>query len=537
MKNGRYATPRKRTSLKPSPQLTGAEDWTVRGHVGHRNHEGAAAYAYRDEHKLAQLAMTGCLNPGFYSDGESQFSAVRALVSRLDPLFVVQTAVYARKVGYMKDMPLLIAACLSTVNPTWFEVLFSQVVDNGKALRRFVGFMRSGVAGRRSLGSRPKGLVQKWLLQASENALLHASVGTAPSLADMVKMVHPKPTEPWRAAWFAWLLGRPYDVSELPPLTRAFEEFKRLRRLGQDADVPDVPFQMLTGLPLRTEDWSRIAVTGSWQMVRQGLNTFARHGALDDGKTVGLVSRKLTDAALMRRARVMPYQVMVTAFNLDERVPESVRRALEACLDVALDLVPRFLGHMFVCPDLSWSMQSPVTGYRASASTRVRCIDVATLVASAVVRKNPEACVLPFKRDVVEVKVNPRATVLENASRLASLGGGGTNCSAPLAWINERKLPVDWVVMISDNESWVDARDGRDTETMIQWGLLKSRNPHARLLCIDLQPDGSTQAPERDDIMNVGGFSDEVFRLMADFAEGTTTRDHWVREIERVELI
>jgi 60 kDa SS-A/Ro ribonucleoprotein len=37
--------------------------------------------------------------------------------------------------------------------------------------------------------------------------------------------------------------------------------------------------------------------------------------------------------------------------------------------------------------------------------------------------------------------------------------------------------------------------------------------------------------------MNVGGFSDDVFRLMAEFAAGTTTRDHWVKEIANVELI
>lgn len=537
MKKGRYATPRKRTSLKQPSQFTGTSDWTFRGPAGHRNHQGVAAYAYRDEHHLAQLAMTGCLNRTFYADGEAQRGAVLALVSRLDPVFAAQTAVYAKRVGYMKDMPLLIAACLSKIDPTVFEILFPQVVDNGKALRRFVGFMRSGVAGRRSLGSRPKAMVQEWLLQASENSLLHASVGTAPSLADVVKMVHPKPTERWRAAWFAWLLGHPYDLSDLPPVTRAFEEFKRMRCLGRDAKVPDVPFQMLTGLPLRTEDWSRIAQKGTWQMVRQGLNTFARHGALRDGKTVGSVSRKLTNAALMRRARVMPHEVMVTALNLDERAPEPVWRALHACLDMALDLVPRFHGHVFICPDLSWSMQSPVTGYGDSAGTRVRCIDVAALVASAVIRKNPEACLLPFDHDVVNVEIDAQASVLENADFLASCGGGGTNCSAPLAWINERRLPVDWVVMVSDNESWVDTRDGYDTGTMIQWRRLKSRNPDARLMCIDLQPYGSTQAPERDDIMNVGGFSDEVFRFMAEFAEGKTTRGHWVKEIKGVELI
>ena len=40
---------------------------------------------------------------------------------------------------------------------------------------------------------------------------------------------------------------------------------------------------------------------------------------------------------------------------------------------------------------------------------------------------------------------------------------------------------------------------------------LQARNPRARLVCIDLQPYATTQAAERDDILNVGGFSDQVF--------------------------
>jgi 60 kDa SS-A/Ro ribonucleoprotein len=36
--------------------------------------------------------------------------------------------------------------------------------------------------------------------------------------------------------------------------------------------------------------------------------------------------------------------------------------------------------------------------------------------------------------------------------------------------------------------------------------------------------------------MNVGGFSDAVFTMMASFAEGKTGAEHWVGEIEKVSL-
>ncbi len=39
---------------------------------------------------------------------------------------------------------------------------------------------------------------------------------------------------------------------------------------------------------------------------------------------------------------------------------------------------------------------------------------------------------LPFEQAVVSVDLNSRDSVMTNAQKLASIGGGGTNCSAPV---------------------------------------------------------------------------------------------------------
>jgi len=55
-------------------------------------------------------------------------------------------------------------------------------------------------------------------------------------------------------------------------------------------------------------------------------------------------------------------------------------------------------------------------------------------------------------------------------------------------------------------------------------------------VCIDLQPHGTTQAAERADVLNVGGFSDTVFEVVARFARDELGSRHWVERIEEVEL-
>jgi len=162
---------------------------------------------------------------------------------------------------------------------------------------------------------------------------------------------------------------------------------------------------------------------------------------------------------------------------------------------------------------------------------------VAALVAAAVLRKNREAKVMAFSDDVVPCELNPRDSVMTNARKLASLPSGGTTCSAPLRRLNERRAQADLVLFVSDNMSWVDGHGGgRSTATMQEWARFCTRNPRARLVCLDVQPNGSTQAAEREDILNIGGFSDAVFQVIAAFAAGELNPNHWVGLIDQIEL-
>jgi 60 kDa SS-A/Ro ribonucleoprotein len=71
---------------------------------------------------------------------------------------------------------------------------------------------------------------------------------------------------------------------------------------------------------------------------------------------------------------------------------------------------------------------------------------------------------------------------------------------------------------------------------MREWNAFKQRNPNARLACIDVQPYRTVQAVEREDILNVGGFSDQVFDVISEFARGQLNADHWIGVIESVAL-
>lgn len=498
-----------------------------------RNAEGAPAYAYTDAHALAQMAVTGTFGGMFYTGAQEELAKVVQLAEAVDPHFLAQVAIHARRKGHMKDMPAVLLAVLARRDPALFRRTFGHVVDDGKMLRNFVQVVRSGQTGRKSLGSAPKAMVQDWLNAASDRALLNANIGNAPSLGDVIRMVHPKPASPERAALFAWIMGRPADLERLPAGLQDWLTFKA----GCKGPLPDVPFQMLTQLELSADHWAALAQSGSWQMVRQGLNTFLRHGVFDDIANVARVAALLRDPDRIARARAFPYQLMVAAQNLAPAMPAEIVDALHDAMEIAVRKVPSVEGSVVVCPDVSASMTWSVTGMRRGASSAVRHVDVAALVAAAFLRVNRDCTVLPFENKVREVSLRGRDTILTNAERLATLAGGGTNCSAPLAWLLARKQSPDLVVFVSDNQSWVDARDGgQGTAMMRHWNWLKARNPKARLVCVDIAPYGTVQVQKREDVLHVGGFSDAVFEQIAAFAQGRSGPDQWLAEIEAIEV-
>ncbi|MEG1697701.1 MAG: TROVE domain-containing protein [Acinetobacter sp.] len=516
------------------------------------NQAGGRAFQLDHRQALAQLAATGTLNHTFYQNAQAQLEQVLALTQNIDATFIAKTAVYTRKNNHMKDMPVLLLAILSQLEQNLFKAVFPLVIDNGKQLRNFVQIMRSGAIQRKSLGSLPKKMINQWLINANDNQLLSANIGNQPSLADVLKMTHPKPKDTNQDAFFAYILGKKYELEQLPTKVQALEKFRQ----GLTQDVPDLPMQLLTNLSLSAQQWAEIAKNGGWQMLRMNLNTFARHGVFEIEGMDNVIANKLQDQDMIRKSRVLPYQLMATWAALDDAVPQVVRQALEQVMQAALENVPRLTGRVVVAVDVSGSMASPVTGYRKGATSKLRCVDVASLFACALKQVNPDIEIMPFDTQLHSLNIvehesdasllgrlkqvfsgSKTRSIFEVAKQFAALGGGGTNCSIPLKRLNRDQTAVDLMIYFSDNESWADQlRTQHKTGMLYEWDILKQRCPHAKLVCVDLQPYTHTQVPERIDTINIGGFSDEVFRLIDLFAQGKMHADHWVSEIEKIEL-
>ena len=204
--------------------------------------------------------------------------------------------------------------------------------------------------------------------------------------------------------------------------------------------------------------------------------------------------------------------------------------------------MPELPGPVVIGLDTSGSMSMAVTGSRGrGATSKMRCIDVAALFAAAILRRNPDSVIVPFDPRAYDVRIDPSDSILSLSERLAKYGGGGTNCSIPLCVANSNysRRKFAGCVLVSDNQSWVGAGRHGSTGVMTEWLEFVQNQQRLgvtapKLVCIDIQPYGSTQAPERDDILNIGGFSDAVFQVVTSHLSGD--RGRFVQEVESVEL-
>lgn len=517
----------------------------------HVNRAGGIAYKLTDKAALAQYAATGTFNDTYYSTGEKQVTETLALLAKNEPEFIAKVALYAHEQGRMKDMPALLAAHLATRGEEGLALLkriFPLVASNGKMLRNFVQMIRSGVTGRKSLGTAPKKLIHSWFDNKTPENIFKMSTGNDPSLGDVLKMIHLGDNKsPERKALYQYMKGVDHDEASLPPLVKDYFVFKK-DPSSWTKELPKVPFEMLMGLPLSDKQWKELALQASWTQLRMNLNTFSRHGAFKDDAVARAVAEKLKDKELIKKAKPFPYQLLVTYLHTSETGPEAVprviRNALHDALDVATENTVVVDGPAHALIDVSGSMSSPVSGHRAGATSKATCVQVAAMIGSSFLKHNPESSIIAYSDNAITNHgCEPRDSVMTNAQRLASIGGGGTNLGAAFRELNRAKAKGDLVVVCSDMETWMDGKarggwgyGGEGTVSAEAWAEYKSRNPKAKLVCINLQAADHCQVANNTDVLNIGGFSDTVWDVIKSFVEGRPSADHWVSVIEAVNL-
>ncbi len=524
----------------------------VQTEAAHQNREGAPSYQRSLQERLLGVLTTGTLGDTFYASGkELAAEAVTVITEAREacPHFLARALVWARQYGMMKTLPTLGLLILSAGGKTrqLFEQAFTQVILTPDDLRYFVATALGGtIPGRKGLGGISVEPVRTFLANISEyHAVKYGSANsTDVSLADIVRLSHPKPATAEAAERLGWLIRGKKALGVNPssnPQIRAFEQLKRAKTESEQIALireGHLPFEVVVPSLTATTPaiWSELLRQAPYMNLLRSLATFTRHQVFANEEHVRYAAERLTDAEAIKRSRVLPFRF----FNAwkaycqlegsDSRVADALRQALELSFGNLPSLGDRRIA---LGPDVSGSMSAG----KISEESSTRYIDIAGIFTGALLRRiEGQAVVLPFDGSVRSGHFSARDDIMVTAEKLAAYGGGSTAVGAPVEYLLDRKIAVDVFIGITDNVEWAYGQGYSTSGAFLPlWHRYKAEiAPQAQAFLVTIAPYGDAVAPAgTKGVHFIYGWSDRVLNYISLRLQSGQSQ---VEAIERMKL-
>jgi len=479
------------------------------------NREGFPAYTRPLEEQLLQVLMTNTLNNIFYATSEELLQEtleVHEQALKKNPELFARALVYARNEGFMRLQPIVGLAKLAGERPDLFKRVFNRVVLIPSDLQDFFTVLDG--LGRGQGGQAIKKTVAKWLNEKLTEywAIKYGSKsrGRGFSLGDIVRVVHPKPAGEKQSSLFAYLRGRNWNEQLLPQVA-VYEEFKRANA-GEKARLimeGKLPHEVVTGAGGLDKDcWRALVPQLPALALLRNLNTLSRHGVLDGARE--LITSKLTNEEVLRSAKIFPFQFL-KAFKVVDS--PWVRDILRQSVEITAKNIPSIEGKTAIFLDTSGSMDGDF-------------ILIGAVFAFSLFKKTNGKCVFwLFNTSVYEAQPSLVDSILSQAERIRAYGG--TNTGAPIELLTKKKILVDNIVMITDEQ--------QNEGNLFYKGLKRYRakvNKNAKCFIIDVSPYRSAVVPPSDVLTwYIYGWSDRVLHFIAFANQGFSSMIEKVQEI------
>ena len=362
------------------------------------------------------------------------------MLKQEDPDLLARMIVYAREAGCLRLLPTMATVILSTAGrPDLFEAVFARVVRTPRELRNFLVLSKRTPL-RKGLGRCIKRAVGRYLRGLSDYHLLKYGSSDSPfSLRDAVRLVRPRPRDARESLVLRMLTHGRGSISP-DALECHFPQAHAFVGL-QHATTPKEAIRCITEGRLPPE-----VVVGALKPDVDTWRALDPTGPESQGRRRPLSGRALPPPLWYPTSGEPPSDESIM------RTLSRLRWALEKAVDLSLDNLALPTGKVCLALDVSCSMESPL-----ARGSSVRLVDLGALMACALHRRAPDCTLLlPFDDRVVPYVHEPESGSLAAVAALASVGGGGTALSAPISTLLQRRLPVDWLIAITDCEEWAD---------------------------------------------------------------------------------
>lgn len=476
------------------------------------NLAGGEAFSLGAKEELATILVTSMCGDQFYRPAGDGLVRLRQLLDEVcktddGARFAVKAAVYARNaMGLRSITHATIAEVAHRVRgASWtvdaYENAIRRVDDITEIISYYIGEMGKPIP-----NSLKRALRAAFSRFSAYQLAKYKSDGSALSLRDAARLLHPKPTDLNRDALSLLIKG------ELKS-TDTWES--RLSASGTAEDKDSA----------RTEAWAGLIADRKlgYLAILRNLRNIAK----DAPQSLEAALEFLSDAEQVKRGNAFPYQIylamraVVGDNRMGARERELISEHLNRALDIAVANVPTLSGDTVVLVDVSGSMTGGKVGGEKSTTTPA---EVASLFAAMLGKVCNRAEVILFDYNVKQVNLFPGSTLAtaHYINQIASSMGGGTNFTAPFQAMRGK---CDRIIILSDMQGWVSGVPAAFDE------YCRRENTRPALYSWDLAGYGTSQLP-RSGVYLVAGFGNAVFDMMGLLESDKRALVHAIEQVD-----
>lgn len=369
---------------------------------------------------------------------------------------------------------------------------------------------------------------------------------------DLLRLAHPVAASPAHDALYRWIVGgaealgkasakgKAIPLSALPKSVLAFESLRACTNRKQVvALIREHRFtheMLLSEHKNDPEVWAALLEDMPQTALIRNLGKMTSVGLLrpmsDESRKV---ARQLTDQARLARARIHPI-TLLSALKVYEQghgeramkrenalswspVGEIVDALNEAFYLAFSSIEPAGNKHLLAL-DVSGSMTCGAIAGIPGLTPRV----ASSAMAMATARVEKDFSVVGFTAgnggsgtSLMPLSISSKQRLDDVLRTVDGLPFGGTDCSLPMIWAKQNKVPVDTFVIYTDNETWA----GKVHPFQALQDYREKMGRRAKLIVVGMTATKFTIADPKDPgMLDVVGFDSASPRLMADFARG-----------------
>jgi hypothetical protein len=513
------------------------------------NHAGGAGFTRDVRSELYLTAVTNMVGEDtFYETGDKRDDRYAALVRQVavsDPAWLYRFIGWLRNSANMRSASVVAAAeavharleagltdvfAVHEGVPLGNKSFIPQAMARADEPGEFLAYWTARYGRGKTVGlPKPVKRGLELAVQKLFNEYAYAKYGQAGDgygLARVVDLVHAKPVAPWQGDLFGHALDELHKRDKpIPESLRMLTARQELLSMPQDErrkflaskgaqerlKAAGITWEALSGWlggALDAKFWESLIPTMGYMALLRNLRNFEKAGISRDARKA--VQERLADPAQVAKSRQFPFRFL-SAYRAVEG--DWWNEALSDALDASVGNLPKFKGRTLVLVDTSGSMRSSI-----SDKSSVSHVDIGALFGVALAKAGMDTELYGFADGVFKHELPKGGSILKGIQsfdkKIGSVGHGTeTIKSLKAAWNGH-----DRVILVSDMQAFADYGSyGYGWGTQRNSEKVTSTVP-AEVVMYGLNPSGYRSTAldlSKPNRYEIGGFSDQVFRMMA----------------------